>query len=97
MSRHAPQVADLLSSGSRQQPAANPLRKPQFSRTRLTDAVRRQHSACTASSNRRRMTVIAAPSKYPDEVPELAIRLVRDCVAAGEEPVTVTGVCPAGR
>ena len=29
MSRHAPQVADLLSSGSRQQPAANPLRKPQ--------------------------------------------------------------------
>ena len=30
MSRHAPQVADLLSSGSRQQPAANPLRKPQM-------------------------------------------------------------------
>ncbi len=28
MSRHAPQVADLLSSGSRQQSAANPLRKP---------------------------------------------------------------------
>jgi transposase len=39
------------------------------------------------------MEVMAAPRKYPDEVRERAIRLVRDLVDSGEDGVTVTGAC----
>jgi len=43
------------------------------------------------------MAVIAAPRKYPDEVPELAIRLVRHLVEGGEKSIAATSVCLAGR
>jgi transposase len=39
------------------------------------------------------MEVMAAPRKYPDEVRERAIRLVRDLVDSDEDGVTVTGAC----
>jgi hypothetical protein len=37
---------------------------------------------------------MAAPRKCPDEVPERAIRLVRDLVDSVEDGVTVTGARP---
>ena len=36
---------------------------------------------------------MAAPRKYPDEVRERAIRLVRDLVDDEDEATTVTGAC----
>src|SRR5690349_12634763 len=45
------------------------------------------------ASNHRRMEVMAAPRKYPDEVRDRAVRLVRDLVDSGEEGITVTGAC----
>jgi transposase len=39
------------------------------------------------------MEVMAAPRKYPDEVRERAIRLVRDLVDGDDEAMTVTGAC----
>src|SRR5215218_5902361 len=45
------------------------------------------------ASNHRRMEVMAAPRKYPDEVRERAIRLVRDLVDNGEDGMSVTGAC----
>ena len=36
---------------------------------------------------------MAAPRKYPDEVRDRAIRLVRDLVDSGEDGITVTGAC----
>ena len=36
---------------------------------------------------------MAAPRKYPDEVRERAIRLVRDLVDDPEAPMTTTGAC----
>ena len=36
---------------------------------------------------------MAAPRKYPDEVRERAVRLVRDLVDDPDDPVTVTGAC----
>jgi transposase len=39
------------------------------------------------------MDVMAAPSKYPDEVRDRAVRLVRDLVDSGEDGVTITGAC----
>jgi hypothetical protein len=43
------------------------------------------------ASNHRRMEVVAASKKYPDEVRERAIRLVRNLVHSGEDGLTVTG------
>src|SRR3954462_14144085 len=46
------------------------------------------------ASNHRRMEVMAAPRKYPDEVRERAIRLVRDLVDSDDEDgMSVTGAC----
>src|SRR5215210_8366395 len=45
------------------------------------------------AANHRRMEVMAAPRRYPDEVRDRAVRLVRDLVDSGEEGVTVTGAC----
>src|SRR4051794_39790913 len=45
------------------------------------------------ASNPRRMEVMAAPRKYPDEVRDRAIRLVRDLVDSPDEAMTVTGAC----
>jgi transposase len=39
------------------------------------------------------MEVMAAPRKYPDEVRDRAVRLVRDLVDNGEDSITVTGAC----
>jgi transposase len=39
------------------------------------------------------MGVMAAPRKYPDEVRERAVRLVRDLVDDPDESVRVTGAC----
>jgi transposase len=39
------------------------------------------------------MEVMAAPRKYPDEVRERAIRLVRDLVEGDEDGISVTGAC----
>ena len=36
---------------------------------------------------------MAAPRKYPDEVRDRAIRLVRDLVDGDEDAMTVTGAC----
>ena len=36
---------------------------------------------------------MAAPRKYPDEVRERAVRLVRDLVDDPDEGMTVTGAC----
>ena len=36
---------------------------------------------------------MAAPRKYPDEVRERAIRLVRDLVESDEDAISVTGAC----
>ena len=36
---------------------------------------------------------MAAPRKYPDEVRERAVRLVRDLVEDPDDPVTVAGAC----
>ena len=36
---------------------------------------------------------MAAPRKYPDEVRDRAIRLVRDLVDGPDEAMTVTGAC----
>jgi hypothetical protein len=36
------------------------------------------------ASNHRRMEVMAAPRKYPDEVRDRAVRLVRDLVEGAE-------------
>src|SRR5215212_9098197 len=45
------------------------------------------------ASNPRRMEVMAAPRKYPDEVRDRAIRLVRDLVDSPDDAMTVTGAC----
>jgi transposase len=45
------------------------------------------------ASNPRRMEAMAAPRKYPDEVRERAIRLVRDLVDSDEDMISVTGAC----
>jgi transposase len=39
------------------------------------------------------MEAMAAPRKYPDEVRDRTIRLVRDLVDGDEEAMTVTGAC----
>jgi transposase len=39
------------------------------------------------------MEVMAAPRKYPDEVRDRAVRLVRDFIDNGEDSITVTGAC----
>jgi transposase len=39
------------------------------------------------------MEVMAAPRKYPDEVRDRAIRLVRDLVDGEDPSMTVTGAC----
>jgi transposase len=39
------------------------------------------------------MEVMAAPRKYPDEVRDRAIRLVRDLVDSPDDAITVTGAC----
>jgi hypothetical protein len=39
------------------------------------------------------MEVMAAPRKYPDEVRDRAVRLVRDLIDNGEDSITVTGAC----
>jgi transposase len=39
------------------------------------------------------MEVMAAPRKYPDEVRERAIRLVRDLVDGDENGISVTSAC----
>jgi transposase len=39
------------------------------------------------------MEAMAAPRKYPDEVRERAIRLVRDLVDSDEDGISVTGAC----
>jgi transposase len=39
------------------------------------------------------MEVMAAPRKYPDEVRDRAIRLVRDLVDSPDDAMTVTGAC----
>jgi transposase len=39
------------------------------------------------------MEVMAAPRKYPDEVRERAIRLVRDLVDGDESGISVTSAC----
>ncbi len=36
---------------------------------------------------------MSAPRKYPDEVRDRAIRLVRDLVESEDEAITVTGAC----
>jgi transposase len=36
---------------------------------------------------------MAAPRKYPDEVRDRAVRLVRDLIDNGEDSITVTGAC----
>src|SRR3954447_19553630 len=45
------------------------------------------------ASNPPRMEVMAAPRKYPDEVRDRAIRLVRDLVDNGDDSIIVTGAC----
>ena len=45
------------------------------------------------ASNPRRTEVMAAPRKYPDEVRDRAIRLVRDLLDTPDDAMTVTGAC----